>query len=122
MTENCFEKSNCVILIVDDVKENLAILRDTLDPEGYKLLFATSGEKAIQVANNSPPDLILLDVMMPGINGFETCRQLKKNRGSKDIPVIFITAKKEETDIVNGFEAGGIDYITKPFRQSEVSV
>ncbi len=121
MTENSFEKSSCVILVVDDVKENLGILRNTLEPQGYKLLFANSGEKALQVVKNSSPDLILLDVMMPGINGFETCQQLKKNRATKDIPIIFITAKNEEADIVSGFDVGGIDYITKPFRHSEVS-
>jgi putative two-component system response regulator len=120
MNEVSFEKSSCVILIVDDVKENLGILRATLEPQGYKLLFANSGEKALQVIKNSPPDLVLLDVMMPGINGFETCRQLKKNRATKDIPVIFITAKNEESDLINGFDVGGIDYITKPFRHSEV--
>jgi putative two-component system response regulator len=122
MAENSFQKSNCVVLIVDDIKENLGVLRSTLEPEGYKLLFANSGEKALQVIKNSPPDLILLDVMMPGIDGFETCRQLKKNNATKDIPIIFITAKNEESDIVKGFELGGIDYIAKPFRQTEVCV
>ncbi len=122
MAENSFQKSNCVVLIVDDIKENLGVLRNTLEPEGYKLLFANSGEKALQVIKNSPPDLILLDVMMPGIDGFDTCRQLKKNKATKDIPIIFITARNEESDIVKGFDVGGIDYITKPFRQSEVCV
>jgi DNA-binding response OmpR family regulator len=120
LNEVTFEKSSCVILIVDDVKENLSILRATLEPQGYKLLFANSGEKALQVIKNSPPDLVLLDVMMPGINGFETCRQSKKNRATKDIPVIFITAKNEESDLITGFDLGGIDYMTKPFRHSEV--
>ncbi|PIQ99256.1 MAG: two-component system response regulator [Nitrospinae bacterium CG11_big_fil_rev_8_21_14_0_20_45_15] len=107
------------ILLVDDNPENLSVLSETLKPDGYKLGFAPNGEKALDVAAHMMPDLILLDVMMPGIDGFETCRRLKANPETQNIPVIFITAKKEE-DIMEGFDVGGVDYISKPFRHKEV--
>ncbi len=108
------------VLLVDDTPTNLAVLKETLTPEGYKLAFANSGEKALEITSRIIPDLILLDVMMPGIDGLETCRQLKADSKTKEIPIIFITAKKESEDIVAGFRAGGVDYITKPFQQNEV--
>jgi len=108
------------VLLVDDTPTNLAVLKETLAPEGYKLAFTNSGEKAFDIASQIVPDLILLDVMMPGIDGYETCRKLKENSKTKEIPIIFITAKKETEDIVEGFRAGGVDYITKPFKQEEV--
>jgi diguanylate cyclase (GGDEF)-like protein len=108
------------ILIVDDTPENIDVLRQTLAPEGYKISVAPSGEKALQVAPRFVPDLILLDIMMPGINGLETCARIKNNPLLKDIPVIFISAKSEIEDIVEGFNYGGVDYISKPFRQEEV--
>jgi len=92
-----------------------------LEPQGYKLLYANSGEKALEIAFNNFPDLILLDIMMPGIDGFETCDRLKAEPVTKDIPIIFITAKIETEDIVQGFQQGGVDYILKPFQQEEVS-
>ena len=108
------------ILIVDDTPANLRVLLDTLRDAGYKLLVACSGEAAIQQAEYARPDLILLDVMMPGINGFEACRQMKARAAIKDIPVIFMTALTDTTDKIQGFQAGGVDYITKPFQHEEV--
>lgn len=108
------------ILLVDDNADNLGVLRDTLTPEGYDLFFASSGEKAIEIALQAQPHLILLDVIMPGIDGFETCQKLKEDERTKDIPVIFITAKKDSEDIVKGFSVGGVDYVPKPFFEEEV--
>jgi formate hydrogenlyase transcriptional activator len=108
------------VLLVDDNADNLAVLRDTLTPEGYDLFFANSGEKALEIAKQVHPDLILLDVLMPGIDGYETCKKIKENERTEDIPIIFITAKKDAEDIVKGFSAGGVDYIPKPFYDEEV--
>jgi len=108
------------ILIVDDTPANLDVLRKTLELEGYHISMARSGEIALQIAPNFKPDLILLDVMMPGLDGYETCQQLKANADTKNIPVIFITAKNDVNDIVQGFDVGGVDYISKPFKQKEV--
>jgi putative two-component system response regulator len=120
MSEAGNEQNVSRVLLVDDTPTNLAVLKETLAPEGYKLAFANSGEKALEIASQLTPELILLDVMIPGIDGLETCRQLKANSKTKEIPVIFITAKKETEDIVAGFKVGGVDYITKPFQQEEV--
>ena len=111
---------NAEILIVDDIPANLNVLRQTLEPEGYEIIAAASGEVALKIAAQVLPSLILLDVMMPGLDGFETCRRLKAEKATADIPVIFITAKDETQSIVKGFEVGGVDYITKPFRHEEV--
>jgi len=108
------------LLLVDDTPTNLAVLKETLAPKGYKLMFANSGEKALEISAKTIPELILLDIMMPGIDGLETCRQFKADPKTREIPIIFITAKKESEDIVAGFQAGGVDYITKPFQQDEV--
>lgn len=115
--------TNAKVLMVDDTPANIDVLRKVLSPEGYKLSFANSGEKAIQLATRTLPDLILLDVMMPpGIDGFETCRRLKQQETTRDIPIIFITAKTDTDDLVEGFRIGAVDYITKPFKQEEVCV
>jgi len=108
------------ILIVDDTPANLDLLRNVLKPLGAHIFFATSGASALEVAKNARPDLILMDVMMPDMDGFETCRRLKATEDLAEIPVIFATAKTEVQDIVTGFEAGGVDYITKPLKQPEV--
>ena len=110
------------ILIVDDTPANIDVLSQILEQEGYNISVATSGKSALDLVPLSSPDLILLDVMMPGIDGFETCRQLKAREEFRDIPVIFITAKSETEDIIQGFALGGVDYITKPFRHEEVCV
>lgn len=109
-----------VILVVDDDPNNLAVLQDCLVELNYTILVAEDGESAVQRADYARPDLILLDVMMPGINGYETCRQLKSRTGTKDIPVIFMTALAETGNKIIGFEAGAIDYITKPFQREEL--
>ncbi|GJL79207.1 MAG: hypothetical protein NPINA01_21960 [Nitrospinaceae bacterium] len=108
------------ILIVDDTPANIDVLDQFLEKEGYKISVAQNGETALDLAARIVPDLILLDVMMPGIDGFETCRRLQANKKTREIPIIFITAKNETEDIVEGFSLGGVDYITKPFRQEEV--
>lgn len=101
------------ILIVDDAATNLQILRQVLH-EDYRLLFALEGEKALKLAQEEAPNLILLDVMMPGLTGLETCKLLKANPTTKSIPVIFVTALSEVSDESAGFEVGAVDYITKP--------
>ncbi|MBF0203087.1 MAG: PleD family two-component system response regulator [Desulfamplus sp.] len=110
------------ILIVDDEPYNLKILNELLRSD-YNIRVATNGERALEIAmSDNPPDLILLDVMMPGIDGYEVCRRLKLFANTQDIPVIFITAKTEEEDEVRGFEAGAVDYVIKPFRPIVVQV
>ncbi len=111
---------NKTILIVDDIPANLNILFDYLSLAGFKTLVAESGPDALGRAQHAQPDLILMDVMMPGMNGFETCRQLKNIESTKNIPIIFITALSDTASMVEGFDAGGVDYITKPFRHKEV--
>jgi len=108
------------ILIVDDTPANLDLLRDILAPAGYQIFFATGGEQAIRVATEARPDLILLDVNMPQVDGFETCTRLKAVEGVAEIPVIFVTARTDVDDLAHGFAVGGVDYITKPIKQPEV--
>ena len=114
--------SGARILLVDDTPANLKLLRQALEPEGYSILVATNGEAALKVAATALPDLVLLDVQMPGINGFETCRRLKADPAMAETPVIFVTARTETESVVEGFHAGGIDYITKPFNNEEVLI
>ncbi|MCL1470197.1 response regulator [Argonema antarcticum] len=109
-----------VLLIVDDTPANLGVLSDFLDEAGFEVLVARDGESAIQKVQYAKPDIILLDVMMPGIDGFETCHRLKADPSTEDIPVIFMTALSETVDKVKGFNLGAVDYITKPFQQEEV--
>ena len=108
------------ILIVDDSTETIDIIRPVLEDEKYEVIVATSGEKAIRRAMQTAPDLILLDVVMPGIDGFETCLRLKAIKSTRDIPIIFMTALTATRDKIKGFEAGGIDYVTKPMNIEEV--
>jgi signal transduction histidine kinase len=108
------------ILIVEDNIVNVTILLEQLNIYGYKTLIAENGDIGIKRAIFAQPDLILLDIMMPGIDGYETCRQLKMNPKTKDIPVIFVTALTATKSRVKGFEHGAVDYITKPFQQEEV--
>ncbi len=108
------------ILIVDDVPENLGVLFDVLAGQGYRTLIAEDGQEALKIARSGQPDLILLDIMMAGMDGFEVCARLKENPETRDIPVIFMTALSETADKLKGFEVGGVDYITKPFHQEEV--
>ncbi|BAZ40840.1 response regulator receiver signal transduction histidine kinase [Calothrix sp. NIES-4101] len=108
------------ILLVDDNPNNLKVLSEAIQGYGWKARMATDGESAIEQTEYAAPDLILLDVMMPGIDGFETCRRLKANAITQNIPVIFMTALSDATDKVKGLEIGAVDYITKPFQQEEV--
>ena len=108
------------LLLVDDNPANLSVLVGNLRGENYELLTATTGERALGIAQKAVPNLILLDIMMPGINGFEMCRRLKEIEVTKDIPVIFLSALGEVADKLKGFEVGGVDYITKPFQKAEV--
>jgi len=108
------------ILAVDDVAANLNVLRLPLEKAGYHFLASPSGEVALKVARHSHPDLILLDVVMPDMDGYEVCRQLKADAELAAIPVIFLTARDETAGIVEGFAVGGVDYIVKPFEQEEV--
>ncbi len=107
------------ILVVDDTTENIDVLVGVLQGR-YKIKAAKSGEQAIKLAIKDAPDLILLDVMMPGMDGYETCQILKSESGTKDVPIIFLTAKTEMEDIVRGFDLGAVDYVTKPFNPTEL--
>lgn len=109
-----------LVLVVDDMPRNLQVLSTILDNEGYDITFANNGKQAIEVANSASPDLILLDVMMPEMDGFEACKILKSNDKTKDIPIIFITGRSQSEDIVEGFKAGAVDYVTKPFNTIEM--
>ena len=108
------------ILIVDDSPANLGMLRTMMMQQGYQTFVATTGERALSIARRVRPDLILLDVVMPGIDGFETCRKLKEHLSTEHIPVIFMSARSETEDIVAGFDIGAADYISKPLRMAEV--
>ena len=114
-------KSYFRLLIVDDMPINFKMLGNSLQREGYQMFFALSGEEALEIAIRHKIDLILLDIRMPGMDGYEVCRVLKQEEKAKDIPVVFLTAKTEKEDIVRGFKAGGVDYITKPFNAAELS-
>lgn len=111
--------SECKILLVDDIKTNINILVEALKGQ-YKLGFALEGASALKFARTQKPDLILLDVMMPGMDGFEVCRKLKESPETEGIPVLFVTAMDDAVNKTTGFEAGAVDYITKPFDMAEV--
>jgi len=111
---------NYTLLIIDDNPNNLGVIVDYLGEYGFDIVVAKNGEIGLKRAKTLQPDLILLDVLMPGIDGFETCRRLKADEKTGDIPVIFMTALDSPEDKVNGFEAGGVDYITKPIQHEEV--
>nr|WP_314545189.1 diguanylate cyclase [uncultured Massilia sp.] len=108
------------ILIVDDAPDNLGVLRTMMMRQGYQTFVATSGDRALDIAQRIRPDLVLLDVVMPGIDGLETCRRLKAHPATAHIPVIFMSARGETEDIVAGFDNGAADYIPKPLRMEEV--
>ncbi|MBM3240154.1 sigma-54-dependent Fis family transcriptional regulator [Candidatus Poribacteria bacterium] len=111
------------VLIVDDVSANINILFDTLEPEGYKILGASNGKDALRIATSVLPDIILLDIVMPEMDGYEVCRQLKQNPSTQHIPVIFITAvRNDNASLIEGFRVGGVDYVIKPFCKEELLV
>jgi DNA-binding response OmpR family regulator/DNA-binding CsgD family transcriptional regulator len=114
------EQQNAVVLIVDDIPDTLALLHDALVESGYTVLVANGGQKALQISQKILPDIILLDAVMPEMNGFEVCRALKNDLNTRHIPVIFMTGLTESEHVVEGFSAGGIDYVTKPLSPVEV--
>ena len=109
-----------LVLIVDDVPDNLSVLHDALDDAGYTVLVATSGEAALQRAGQAGPDIVLLDAMMPGMDGFEVARRLKSRPDTAHIPIVFMTGLTETEHLVAALEAGGVDYVTKPIKPKEV--
>ncbi len=109
-----------VVLVVDDVPDNLSVLHDALDESGYVVLVATTGESALQRAAQALPDIVLLDAVMPGMDGFEVARRLKAHPATAHIPIIFMTGLTETEHVVAAFGAGGVDYVTKPIRAQEV--
>ncbi|MGI4778075.1 MAG: response regulator [Janthinobacterium lividum] len=109
-----------LVLIVDDVPDNLAVLHDALDESGYTVLVATSGEAALARAAQARPDIVLLDAMMPGMDGFEVARRLKADPATVHIPIVFMTGLTETEHLVAALEAGGVDYVTKPIKPKEV--
>ena len=108
------------VLIVDDVPDNLSVLHDALDESGYTVLVATNGEAAIQRAAQALPDIVLLDAVMPGMDGFEVARRLKARPDTAHIPIVFMTGLTDTEHVVQAFQAGGVDYVTKPIRAKEV--
>src|SRR5438094_2707284 len=108
------------ILIVDDAPDQLGMLHSMMMQQGYQTFVATSGDRAMDIAQRVKPDLILLDVVMPGMDGLEACRRLKAHPATAHIPVIFMSARGETEDVVAGFDIGGADYIPKPLRLEEV--
>jgi len=118
---NDMQRAAQSILIVDDVSMNLEIITAELERRGYVALVARSGHEAVERAESAHPDLILLDVVMPGIDGFETCRRLKQSEATRDIPVIFMTALTATDDKIEGFRVGAVDYVTKPLNVVEVA-
>jgi len=119
--KNVLERGDSdVVLVVDDVPDNLSVLHDALDESGYTVLVATSGEAALLRAAQAVPDIVLLDAMMPGLDGFEVARRLKAEAQTAHIPIIFMTGLTETEYLVAALEAGGVDYVTKPIKPKEV--
>lgn len=108
------------ILIVDDISKNIQMIANILKAEGYQMAFAQNGQSALEHAESVSFDLILLDIMMPGMDGYEICVKLKKDIRTRDIPVIFLTARTDTESILKGFETGAVDYVTKPFNSAEL--
>lgn len=109
-----------IVLIVDDVPENVSVLSDALDEAGCMVLVALDGKSAIERLSYITPDIILLDAVMPGMDGFDTCRHMKQLESARDVPVVFMTGLTESEHVVAGFACGGVDYVTKPIRPDEV--
>jgi len=113
-------KSNGVVLVVDDSADSLELLNEALINEGYTIFIAMDGLQAVTIAERMEPDVIIMDAIMPNMDGFEACRQIKKNRELKDVPVIFMTGLSDSEDVVRGLKAGGVDYINKPVNIDEL--
>lgn len=114
------KKEKSLVLIVDDVPRNIKVLGDILRTKDYRIAVSTNGTQALEMVNKIQPDLILLDVMMPDMDGFAVCKILKESSQTRDIPVIFLTVKTEINDIVKGLGIGAVDYISKPFNSTEL--
>ena len=108
-------KTDSKILIVDDIPKNIQMAMNILKNEGYKMFYAKSGEMTLKLVKEHDFDLILLDIMMPDMNGFEVCTKLKNEEKTKNIPIIFLSGKDSSQDIEQAYECGGIDYVVKPF-------
>lgn len=115
-----FNPSNFLVLVVDDLNINLQIVGAILDREGYATTFATNGQQALSRMKNAQPDLVLLDLMMPEMDGFQVCENLLNNRDRREIPIIFVTASQEQKHLLQAFDRGAVDYITKPFNPPEL--
>ncbi len=118
--EELVEKEKPNILIVDDIPENLFLLGKTLQREGYDIAYASDGEQAIYISRKLKPDLILLDILMPNMNGYEVCKIIKETKETADIPIIFLTALSDSSQVIEGFNSGASDFISKPFNIPEV--
>ena len=110
------------IFVVEDEEDILDLIRHNLAKEGFAVTTATDGQEAVKAMLRRPPDLVLLDLMLPGLDGLEVCRRLKKEPRTAAIPVLMVTAKDDESDVVTGLELGADDYIVKPFRMKELGV
>lgn len=113
-------KLNYNVLIVDDVIENIQVAMSILKEENYDFSFAKNGEDALEIMKKDEFDIVLLDIMMPGLNGYEVCKRMKEDESLKELPVIFLTAKADSDSMAEGFEVGGVDYIIKPFHANEL--
>ena len=118
MSEDKEKKSK--ILIVDDVPKNIQVVANILQGQGYSMAFAQDGPTALKMIQSTPFDLILLDIMMPEMDGLEVCRRLREFSDARDIPVLFLTAKTESESVVRGFESGAMDYVIKPVNEAEL--
>lgn len=116
------ENARFSILVVDDNRENLKVVSNFLKEKGYQIALSLNADDALKIIRENPIDLILLDIMMPGTDGYTLCRKLKADEKLREIPVVFLTAKTETADLVEGFHVGGVDYITKPFQKEELLV
>ena len=116
MDKDSIDTKGARILLVDDTQANREVLCALLESEGYKIFMAPDGPAALRIADRTSPDLILLDVMMPGMNGYEVCRRLKQEDKTRETPVIFITAETDTSAVVQGFQVGGVDYILRGLR------
>jgi DNA-binding response OmpR family regulator/DNA-binding CsgD family transcriptional regulator len=117
---DAFAQRRDTVLVVDDTPETLSLLTDTLDHAGFTVLIATDGEAALELVNQITPDIVLMDAVMPGISGFETCRRLKRDRMLLHLPVIFMTGLSETEHVIEGLACGGVDYVTKPIVLDEL--
>ncbi|MEA5575808.1 diguanylate cyclase [Anabaena sp. UHCC 0451] len=115
-----FKPEDCLILVVDDVKLNLQVVANILDKVGYEITLVSNGYQALERVQSARPDLILLDLMMPDINGLEVCEKIQANPELADIPIIFLSASQEQEHLLKAFEKGAVDYVTKPFHTAEL--